>query len=155
MICSILQFIWYKAPKTINTQTPNSRHSRPPPLSPSPTRVLGGGFTSARSQKCRCVPPLGVSQTHPLNSKPESPSAPIRTSYAVPGIKPFNPKKPREPFTISFLHSSLPMEIFAKTINCDILRGSRSHLMFQERKILYKLKTKSRMFRFIILGHVK
>lgn len=119
MICSILQFIWYKAPKTINTQTPNStaphrRHSWPPPLSPSPTRVLGGGFTSDRSQKWCCVPPLGWSQTHPLNSKPESPSAPIRTLYAVPGIKPFNPKKPREPFTISFLHSSLPMEVLQK-----------------------------------------
>ena len=61
-----------------------------------------------------CTSPGPVSNTSSELTKPESPSAPTRTLYAVPGIRPFNPKTLREPFTISLLHSSLPMEILQK-----------------------------------------
>lgn len=58
--------------------------------------------------------PGPVSNTSSELLKPDRPSAPTRTLYAVPGVKPFNTKKLREPFTISFFQSSLPTKILGK-----------------------------------------
>lgn len=128
---------------------PNSGHPTGPyrrTVSVSPTAWLHsasipagalGGFTSLdwEPELVWCAPHLGLSQTHPLElTKPESPSAPTRTLWsAVPGIRPFNPKKLREPFTISLLHS-LCLWKFCKTTHLNVLRERKS-LMLQERKI--------------------
>lgn len=61
-----------------------------------------------------CASPGPVSNTSSELTKPDRPSAPTRTLYDVPGVKPFNTKKLREPFTISFFQSSLPIKILGK-----------------------------------------
>lgn len=62
----------------------------------------------------QCASPGPVSNTSSELLKPDRPSAPTRTLYAVPGVKPFKTKKLREPFTISFFQSSLPIKILGK-----------------------------------------
>jgi hypothetical protein len=81
----------------------------------SPPRVPGGFYLWVWAKTgVGCASPGPVSNTSSELTKPESPSAPIWTLYAVPGIRPFNPKKLWEPFTIYFLHSSLPIEMLQK-----------------------------------------
>lgn len=78
-----------------------------------------------------CISLGPVSSTLSELTKPEAPSAPTWTSYALPGIRPFNPKL-WEPFTIFFLHSTLQNGNFAKTTSLNILRDKKSLVASRE-----------------------
>lgn len=118
------------------------------------TRVPVASTSEREPELLWCVPHLGLSQTHPLNSQNQSPpQQQLELCMLFPALDPLTQRRSEN--HLQFLFSILLcLWKFCKNNKFEHFKGPEV-INASRKENLYMLKTKSKMLRVIILDYYK